>query len=194
MHIALTGGIGSGKSFVCKLLAERGVKVYDCDSAAKRLMLSDVNLQCELSNAAGRNVFPDGMLDKEAMRQFLLASEENTEKVNSIVHPAVAIDYVNSGCEWLESAILFESGFVSRVHFNYIICVTAPLETRIERIISRDNVDRETALAWIGNQMAQEEKMGKSDFVIMNDGRQEVGPQLDRLLARIDNINNKLKI
>ena len=126
MKIAITGGIGSGKSFVCRQLAERGIRVYDCDAAAKRLMRSSDVLQEKLKELVGAEVYHDGQLVKPVMAAFLLASDENQKAVNSIVHPAVAEDFKSSGYDWMECAILFESGFDHLV--DCVICVTAPEE------------------------------------------------------------------
>lgn len=166
---AITGGIGSGKSYVCRIL-ERvlDTTVYDCDAAAKRLMRTDRMLQQRLSEAVGRDVFPNGILDKAVLSTFLLSSEENNLIVNGIVHPAVAEDFLESGLQFMESAILFEAGFQKYV--DRVICVSAPLDVRLQRVMKRDNISREKALEWINRQMPQEEKERRSDIVIINDG------------------------
>ncbi len=188
MKIALTGGIGSGKSYVCRLLEKRGVRIYDCDNAARRLMAASVGMQEALSEVVGRDVFPGGMLDKRALSAFIVASEDNVRMVNDVVHPAVARDFLASGYDWLESAILFDSGFDQRVSFDFVVCVTAPLDVRIERIVSRDGVAREQAQGWINRQMAQEEKLRRSDFEIDNSGRLDLEPQIDRLMQEISKL------
>lgn len=189
MFIAITGGIGSGKSYVCRLLEERGIKVYDCDKAAKRLMRTDRRLQQRLSQTVGQEVFPDGQLDKALLSRFIIASESNALAIDDVVHPAVAEDFMSSGLEWLESAILFESGFYARVPFDYVVCVTAPLEVRIERVMKRDSLTREEALEWIARQMSQEEKASRADFVVNNDGEADLAEQIESILETI--IKNK---
>ena len=94
---AITGGIGSGKSYVCRMMQNIGIEVYDCDAAAKRLMRNNRCLQRRLSEAVGKDVFPRGEMDKPALAAFLLASPENNARVNAIVHPAVADDFLQSG-------------------------------------------------------------------------------------------------
>ena len=111
MKTAITGGIGSGKSYVCQLLKERGIDIYDCDSAAKRLMRTSEQLKARLRALVGDDVYIDGRLNKPLLAQFLLASDNNKQAVNAIVHPAVADDFIASGMEWMECAILYESGF-----------------------------------------------------------------------------------
>jgi len=191
MQIAITGGIGAGKSYVCRLLEKRGINVYDCDAAAKRLMRTSTPLQQRLQELIGNDVYRDGSLQKSVLAQFLLASEENKQAVNDIVHPAVAKDFEDSDYTWLESAILFDSRFNERTHFDYIICVTAPLEVRITRIMQRDNISREKTLEWINRQLPQEEVVRMSNFEIVNDGLQPLTPQVNRLINTVNSINIK---
>lgn len=192
MRIAITGGIGSGKSYVSKLLADFGIVVYDCDDAAKRLIRTSPTLQASINETIGRDVFPSGQLDKAALSRYIVESEENTRKINSVVHPAVAEDFLKSGLEWLESAILFESGFYDRVKFDYIVCVSSPLELRISRLMSRDNLSREKVMEWIGRQMPQEEKVNRADFEIKNDGLTDLKSQIAELVNTV-NKNYKYK-
>ena len=97
MRIAITGGIGSGKSFFCRQLELRGVSVYDCDAAAKRLMASDESLKEALCRTVGNNCYQGGQLQKRVLAQFVLHSEANKRLIDSIVHPAVAFDFLHSG-------------------------------------------------------------------------------------------------
>ena len=182
MKIAITGGIGSGKSFVCKRLEARGITVYDCDRAAKRLMRTDEKLKRKLQLLVGRDLYRDGQLQKPLMAKFLMESEENMLAVNALVHPAVANDFLQSGMTWLESAILFESGFHLMVPFSCVVCVVAPETVRLERIMQRDGISREQAMQWISKQWPQDKVMQQSDFVILNDGEADVDQQLDQML------------
>lgn len=186
MKIAITGGIGSGKSYVCSLLREKGIDVYDCDAAAKRLMRNSEAIQGKLAEIVGRNLFDDGILQKRVLASYILACEENKQKVNSVIHPAVANDFLESGQSWLECAILFESKFNERIAFDHIVCVTAPVETRVQRIVTRDNISVEKAKEWILCQMSQEEVAAKSDFVIDNDGVKNIEEQIDFILRKIN--------
>lgn len=188
MKIAITGGIGSGKSYVCRLLEEHGITVYDSDRAAKRLMNESQQLHEALTKLIGDDAYnpATGKLNKAVVARFLLKSEANKQALNDVVHPAVADDFEQSGEQWLESAILFESGFDRQVSFDYTICVTAPLETRISRICERDSITRDEALQWIGKQMSQEEKAAKSDFVIVNDGKEDIREQINNILNKLN--------
>ena len=174
MKTGITGGIGSGKSYVCKLLAQRGIEVYDCDAAAKRLIRTSLHLRQQLKALIGS-------LDKAAISRFLLASEENQQAVNAIVHPAVFQDFEESGMLWMESAILFESGADKLV--DRVVVVTAPEEVRIQRVIQRDGITREKALQWIARQWPQEQVKARADFEIINDGQADLNSQIERLLT-----------
>lgn len=185
MKVAITGGIGSGKSYVCRVLEQWGIKVYDCDAAAKRLMRSDEQLQADLQQLVGTSVYVDGVLQKPVLAKFLLESEANKQAVNDVIHPAVAYDFEQSGIDWLESAILFDSGFIHRTHFDYVVCVTAPTEVRVERVMNRDHINRDKTLQWIAAQMPQEEVKAQSDFEIVNDGKCDVARQVDLLLSQL---------
>lgn len=186
MLTAITGGIGSGKSYVCRILESRGICVYDCDAAAKRLMRTSEKLQQELRQLVGQDVYTsDGQLQKRVLADFLLTSEANKQALNDVIHPAVAEDFLSSGMTWLESAILFESGFDRRVSFDRVVCVSAPRDVRIQRIMRRDNITAEKAAEWIDTQMAQEEVERRSHFVIVNDDKSDIEQQIDNMLSQI---------
>ena len=174
MKTGITGGIGSGKSYVCKLLAQRGIEVYDCDAAAKRLIRTSPRLRQQLKALIGS-------LDKAAISRFLLANEENQQAVNAIVHPAVFQDFEESGMLWMESAILFESGADKLV--DRVVVVTAPEEIRIGRVMQRDGITREKALQWIARQWPQEQVIARADFEIVNDGQADLNSQIEKLLT-----------
>ena len=178
MKIGIAGGIGSGKSYVARRLATRGIKVYDCDSAAKRLMRTPAMKQ-QLADLIGCKP------DKAALTRFLLASEENAKAINAIVHPAVFNDFVESGYEWLESGIMYESG--ANRYVDCVIVVTAPEEVRIERIMQRDGINREKALQWIARQWPQEQVRQLADYEIVNDGEQDIDQQLNIILEELCN-------
>ena len=193
MRTGITGGIGSGKSYVCRLLERQGVEVYDCDSAAKRLMRNDEQLRQRLKELIGPDTYITDdqgveMLNKAAVAQFLLASDDNAKAVDGIVHPAVFDDFLNSGMQWVESAILFESGLYRLV--DRVVLVTAPEETRIGRVMRRDNISREKAIEWMQRQWPQDELLKRADFEIVNDGLQPLLPQVQRLLSTIPTLGS----
>ena len=187
LRIALTGGIGSGKSYVAQLLRARGIEVFDCDASAKRLLRGSEPLMQSMRQLVGNHLYVDGRLQKQVLAAYLLASDENKQRINALVHPAVARDFEQSGCQWLESAIFFESGFDARVKIDKVVCVTAPLEVRIQRVMQRDALDRQKALGWIECQWPQERIRSMSHFEIVNDGVQDVSQQLNELLIQLTN-------
>ncbi len=178
MKTGITGGIGSGKSYVCKRLEARGFKVYDCDAAAKRLIRTSSEIQEQLTQLIG------SPLNKAAMAKFLLESEANAKAIDAIVHPAVFRDFEESGMQWMESAILYESGISQLV--DTVIVVTAPLEVRIGRVMLRDGITREKVLEWMQRQWPQEEIRRRADFEVVNDGIADIDEQLDSILETLN--------
>lgn len=137
IKLGITGGIGSGKSYVARMLSQKGFAVYDTDSEAKRLMISDTDIRRELIELLTRGVFWR-KLNKPLLANYLFATEDNAARMNSIVHPCVKRDFLrwaaarsNDELVVLESAILYESGFEDVV--DYVVTVYAPLEIRISR-------------------------------------------------------------
>ena len=183
MKIGITGGIGSGKSYVCQRLIARGYEVYDCDSAAKRLMRTSSEIRQQLTALIGPDTYVNDQFNKAAVARFLLASEDNAHAVDAIVHPAVFRDFKASGMQWMESAILFESGAFRLV--DKTIIVTAPEELRIQRVMQRDGISREKVLEWMARQLPQEEVRNRADFEIVNDGEVDIDRQIDELLNKI---------
>ena len=176
MKTGITGGIGSGKSYVCKLLALRGIEVYDCDAAAKRLMRTSPDIQKMLTELIGST-------DKADIAHFILQDEANAKAIDAIVHPAVFRDFEESGIEWMESAIMYESGIYQLV--DRVIVVTAPDELRIQRVMQRDGISREKVLQWMARQWPQEEVRQRADFEIVNDGVASLNEQLEELLGKL---------
>lgn len=189
MKIAITGGIGSGKSYVCGRLAQRGIAIYDCDSAAKRIIRSSTDVSQRLTSLIGNNAYVGGKLNKVAVAEFLLASEANAKAIDDIVHPAVALDFERSGCQWMECAILYESEFDRLV--DRVIAVTAPLDLRIKRIMKRDGIAESKARGWIGRQMNQGEVARRADFKIVNDGIADIDQQIEHIFNIIYNKQQK---
>ena len=183
MKIGITGGIGSGKSYVCQRLRARGYEVYDCDNAAKRLMRTSPEIRQQLTALIGPDTYVDDQLNKAVVAKFLLISEDNAHAIDAIVHPAVFRDFETSGMKWMESAILYESGAYCLV--DKTIVVTAPEEVRIQRVMQRDGISREKVLEWMARQLPQEEIRRKADFEIVNDGEANIEQQLNKILRNM---------
>lgn len=185
MKIAITGGIGSGKSYVCKLLQQRGIAVYDSDARAKRLMSSSAVIQQQLSNLLGKNIFVKGILQKAVLTRYLLSDSQHVKAINDIVHPVVATDFISSDYDWIESAIFFDSGFDKRIKIDKVVCVTAPEQVRIYRIMGRDNITEDKARAWIKRQLPECEILARSNYNIINDGKKDLDKQITAILASL---------
>jgi dephospho-CoA kinase len=183
LRIGITGGIGSGKSTICRIFQTLGIPVYDADSRAKALMLETVIRQ-PLVNAFGESVYAsDGSLNRAELSGMVFNSPEKLEKLNSIVHPVVFKDYE----DWVEeryefpytikeAALLFESG--SFKSLDYVITVSAPKELRIRRVVERDGSLRTQVLQRMKNQLSEKERLERADFVIYNDDKKLVLPQV----------------
>lgn len=176
MKIGVTGGIGSGKSYVCRLLAQRWqLPVYDCDSAAKMLMVSSPRIRQQLQELVGDDVYDaGGQLNKGVMSRYLFADAAHVKAVNAIVHPAVKDDFElwasqQTGDVVMESAILVEAGFAKAV--DCLVVVEAPLALRIQRAMARDGATEEQVRARVRHQMTAEQLRAYADIVIVNDGR-----------------------
>ena len=193
MKIGITGGIGSGKSYVCQRLSSYGIQVYDCDAAAKRLIRTSPIIYKELTALIGPDAYictdnqgkgDERTLNKAAVARFLLESEQNAKAIDAIVHPAVFQDFEESGMLWMESAILFESG-ISRL-VDRAVVVTAPEEVRIQRVMQRDGITREKVLQWMQRQWPQDKVRRRADYEIVNDGLADIDTQIEQLLKTIE--------
>lgn len=193
VKIGITGGIGSGKSYVSRLLTEHyGIPVYNTDSEAKRLMLSNEGIRRRLTALLGKEVYKsDGTLNKPLLANYLFADSCHAGQINAIVHPQVKADFLKwadlqTGCEIvaLESAILFESGFDNIV--DKVVMVYAPVELRIRRVMLRDSTTEEKIRQRIVAQMDDKAKQDRSDFIIFNDGSRPLNLQLDDLQETLE--------
>ncbi len=188
--LGVTGGIGSGKSFVCKMLERHGVPVFYTDDEAKAEMSNNADIHRDLCTLLGSRVLDTcGKPVKAVLSQYICHSTSNAQRVNDIVHPRVktrAMRWLSSASvrhspvAAIECALLFEAGFDSLCRKT--LTVSAPLQTRIDRICRRDGITPQKAMEWIDLQMPQEEKARLSDYVIYNDGEQDVRLQVNQLV------------
>jgi len=182
IQVGITGGIGSGKSTVCKVFEALGVSVFYADAEAKTLINSDHELQSQISEKFGKNLFEKGVLNRQKLANIVFNNNEALLELNNLVHPKVGNCFEN----WVlnqktpyvlkEAAILFESG--SHKSLKKVIYVSAPQELRIERVCKRDNVSKKQVLERIKNQWPEKQKEALSDFVILNDDKNLIIPQI----------------
>ncbi len=193
--IAICGGIGSGKSTVCQMFAERGVAIYDSDSRAKALMNESEPLRKALMAEFGAECYEGGVLNRAYLAQRVFASPEQLAKLNAIVHPAVKSDFLawadmqSGDYVILESAILYESGFDALV--DKVVAVLAPLPLRVERAMQRDGASREQIEARIKAQMSDDELMARADFAIVNFQLEDVEKDVVELNHRFKMMANE---
>jgi dephospho-CoA kinase len=183
MIVGLTGGIGSGKSTVAKLFAVLGVPVYNTDERAKE-MYYELMVKNKIIDLLGEEAYDKmGKINRPYISNKIFKDKELLQKVNAVIHPAVGRDFEqfksvhpDSRIIIKESALLFEAGLKDRM--DKIVLVTSPMEVRIQRLLKRDNSTREQILNRIANQLPDEEKTDKSDFVVVNDEKQALIPQV----------------
>lgn len=195
MIVGLTGGIGSGKTTVAKMFYDLGVPIYVSDTEAKRLMIANDQLIIQIKELLGEEAYSNEELNRGYISNKIFKNKVLLEQLNSLVHPAVAIDFSNwydkqeSSYVIKESAILFESG--SDKDCDQIITVTAPLEKRIDRVMSRDDITRKQVLHRVMNQLNDDEKIDRSNFIIFNTTIEKAKEQVVKINTEILNkINN----
>lgn len=189
IKIGITGGIGSGKSVICKTFSILGIPVYYSDLKAKELLNTSKEIRNALTNLFGKNLYTEKGIDKLKLANIIFNDKSSLEKVNSIVHPIVMKDFYNwsekqkTNVVINESAIIFEANL--KEHFDYIITITAPEEMRIDRVMKRDKIKREDVIARINHQYSDKKKINESDFVITNNNTDPILPQLEKILSVI---------
>ena len=194
IKVAICGGIGSGKSTVCRMFAERGVAHYDSDSRAKALMNESAELRKALVAEFGEECYEGGVLNRAYLASKVFGSEERLAKLNSIVHPAVKADFLRWAEEQegdyciLETAILFESGFDALV--DQKVAILAPQPLRVMRAMERDGATKEQIEARIKAQMSDDELMARCDLAIVNIHLEDVEKDVAELNYRFKMINN----
>lgn len=191
IKVGITGGIGSGKSTVCKIFEVLGVPVYYADERAKEILQTDAEIIKRVKDLFGEDVYDsNNVLDKKRVAFVVFHEPEFLAQYNKIIHPAVLLDSE----KWMqrhlqypyvikEAALLFESG--GNKQLDKVICVTAPEDLRIQRVMQRDNTTEEQVRSRMANQMSEEEKLEKSDFILYNDGSAP-------LIRQVLNIHEKL--
>lgn len=189
--IAITGGIGSGKSIVARMVQVMGFEVYDCDSRAKALMTEDADVRQQLTEAFGDQVYlDDGSINRQHLSAVAFADKEALGRLNGIVHPATTRDLQRWSDEqsrqgatvaFVETALLRTSGLDSVV--DDVWHVTAPDEVRIDRVKARNGFSREQVQARIASQ-ENEDKVAPGEHEIVNDNNTALLPQVMQLMAK----------
>jgi dephospho-CoA kinase len=188
--LGLTGGIGVGKTYVSKVFQQMGISVFNADVEAKNCMAEDKELMQNVKNSFGKNIYANGVLQKEELAKIVFNNNERLAELNALVHPVVKQrfeDWCRQQTAELvikEAAILFESD--AHLGLDIVICVSATEKLRIERVQTRDGSSVAEIKSRMDKQMPQSKKEELSDFVIVNDGEQLLLPQLIRVLKEME--------
>lgn len=194
LRVGITGGIGSGKTSVCRVFEILGVPIFYADIVAKNITNDDYSVREQLNAVAGCDLFAGGVFDRSLLAKIIYADTDKLKQVNAIVHPIVFNRFIkwaeqqSNSYVIAESAILFESGFDKYV--DKVITITAPTTERINRVMKRDDFSREKVESIIANQFEDNIKVEKSDFVIANGEKDMVIPkilEIDKKLILLEN-------
>lgn len=201
MKIGITGGIGSGKSYICQILKQMGYPVYNCDDEAKRLMVENKQIIDSLRALISDDAYivqhtPDGKsiftLNKQLIANYLFANKDNASKVNAIVHPVVKADFADwskkQNCDnvFMECAILFESGFEDTV--DKTVLIYADVELRLKRAMIRDKVSEKQIRSRMLQQISGVEAYKRADYVFNHNDYRTTNEEIRKLLLWIKNI------
>jgi len=189
LRVGLTGGLGSGKSTVAQIFEVLGIPVYYADIAAKKIMNEDEDLRAAIINIFGKQAYANNILDRKYISSIVFSDPAKLEQLNALVHPATKKD----GEAWMqqqtspyaihEAALIFEAKVSDRL--DLVIGVSSPIELRIKRAVERDKVSREEILKRMDQQLDEELKMSKCDFILINDEQQLLIPQVLELHEKL---------
>ncbi len=189
--VGITGGIGSGKSTVCKIFQALEIPIYDADTQAKILINTDAKVRQAITKLLGEEAYKNGDYNRKFVAKEVFSDPKKLAKINAIVHPAVANDFSDwskkqtSKYVLKEAALLFESG--SYADLDSIITVTSPHDLRVKRVLNRDaHRSLEDVEAIINKQLPEEQKVALSDYVLVNDEQNLVIPQVLEIHQLLD--------
>ncbi len=190
--MGITGGIGSGKTSVCRVFSVLGVPVFSADPVASELMEDDPKIRKKLNSIAGIDLFSNGTLDRKALADIMFNDPSILAQVNLLIHPVVFsifgkwAELQQSPYLIMEAAILFESGASKLV--NKIVTVVASLPERIERVMQRNSLTFDQVNDRIRNQISDEERIRNSDYIIRNSENDMIIPQILKIHYEILNL------
>lgn len=193
--LGITGGIGSGKSTVCKVFSILGIPVFSADYEARQIMDNEQSVKTEINSAVGKDMYENGSLDRAELARIIFNDEGLLGKVNSIVHPVVFQRFTDWSASQqapyviMEAAILFESGASKLV--DRVLTVVTPVEERIERMLRGNKFTRQQIMERMKNQTDDDTRIRNSDFVIYNSENDLILPAILKVHEEIMNIVNK---
>ncbi len=181
--VGITGGIGSGKSYVCEVFRNLNIPVFNADDVANNIIENDPEIKVFYKNLFGNDIYGNGQLNRVKVAKKVFNDDQLLRQVNQAIHPVVFKKFNN----WVkenekhpyvikEAAIIFESG--AEKELDFVITISAPEELRLKRVMHRDQVDRKTVKARIRKQWTEEDRIKHADFVIVNDEKTLLLPQV----------------
>jgi len=199
IKVGITGGIGSGKTSVCRIFELFDIPVYYADARAKWLMHHNQKLKREIQDLFGSDIYKEDGLDRKKLAGIVFNDKTALSQLNALVHPAVAEDtkawfedQSNAPFALKEAALIFEVG--GEKSLDKVITVFAPQETRLDRVTKRDQTDRKAILARMKNQMNEMDKIAKSDYVIINDGNHSLINQAVTLYHELSELDQSIQV
>jgi len=196
--VGITGGIGSGKSTLSRLLRAEGYSVYDTDLEARRLQNEHSVMRRKLKDLFGKEIYDDQGLNRPALGKIVFGKPELLAKLSAVVHPFVRDDFENwvtnrypKKILFIESAILYESSFDKLV--DKVILITASEDIRVERVVKRDGISHEHVKARMSHQISEEKKLQLADFIIHSDDNEPLEPKMKKIITQLIEIREKLK-
>lgn len=193
--MGITGGIGSGKSTVARLIRTMGYPVYDSDQRARYLQTHDQSLICAMADLLGEDILENGEIDRAKVAERVFDNEQLLDQLNALVHPRVKADFEdwlaqqNSPLIFKESALLVETG--AHKECEAVIFVAAPEQTRMERVILRDEVTEAQVRARMKRQLSDEEKQAACSHTVINNDEQLLIPQVEQLIENLMKLDEK---
>jgi dephospho-CoA kinase len=182
MKLGITGGIGSGKTSVCRVFKILGIPVFSADPEASKIMNTDADIIRSITSLLGKDIYVDGSLNRLKLATLIFNDNKLLQKINSLVHPVVFKHFKiwaqeqNAPYVIMEAAILFESGASKLV--DRIVSVIAPVEERVDRVIKRNRLSKDQVMDRIRNQMDDESRIKLSDYVISNSENDMIIPEI----------------
>ncbi len=193
LRVGITGGIGTGKTYVCERFRELGIPILNADQLAKRLIRERLSIRSSLIQDIGKNVYlPNGEIDKAYLRNAIFSKKKTAEVVNGIVHPEVFKEterwFSRQSTVYAikEAALIYESQ--GHTGFDKIIVVMAPLDIRIQRVMKRDSISKAEVMKRIKSQWPEERKIALADYVISNDGEGGLNEKIQQIHLTLQSI------
>tara|TARA_A100001035_G_scaffold39035_1_gene26545 strand:+ start:1393 stop:1980 length:588 start_codon:yes stop_codon:yes gene_type:complete len=190
IKVGITGGIGVGKTYICNILKKMGYSIFSSDQVSKKLVYENTFVRDQIKFFFGEDIIENEKINRKKLATQVFSNKKKLKKLNEIIHPFVKKEFdkwmsnrYDEKVVFKEAAILFEAN--SQKNLDYVVCVSAKLQDRINRVMQRDKVDSDSVEKRISMQMPQNEKEKLSDFVIFNSKDDLVLPQIIKVLEKI---------